>query len=137
MRIITLCYLFALGLLLGMAIPACSGLKGAGKTTATSVVDCSLVAIGEHAKEIEAAIRDATNMDGSIDWTKARDAVKRLGWDVGGCAMAAVIAKLLAPSTGARLAPSPDPDEVRSEWNLIRHEVLGGRSYRLASGQTL
>lgn len=135
MRIITLCYLFALGLLLGMAIPACSG--PIVKSSATSVVDCSLVAIGEHASELEAAIRDATNMDGSIDWTKARDAVKRLGWDVGGCAMAAVIAKLLAPSTGARLAPSPDPDEVRSEWNLIRHEVLGGRSYRLASGQTL
>jgi len=115
---------------------SCSSARQHARSTAGAAIDCALVAYEQHADDLEALVRDATNLDGSIDWTRIREAVKKLGWSAGGCALATVIAKLFATPAGARLAPAPDVSEVRAEWNLIRHEVLGGRSY-LVAGRVL
>lgn len=100
---------------------SCSGTQR--RATAGAVVDCTLVSIGDHAAEIEAAIR-------ARDWTHVRATVQRLGVDVGGCvlraAIAAVLKELHAESFTAR---GPSEDELREQWERIRADQLGGRRY--------
>jgi hypothetical protein len=109
---------------------SCAPLASHGKATASDLVDCSLVSIGDHDDAIETAIRDATDMNGSIDWATTRSLVKSLGWEVGGCAARRAIARLLGSSGGgAAVAPSPDPGKLHEGWERLRVEVLGGRRY--------
>jgi hypothetical protein len=96
------------------------------KAAAGELVDCTLVAVGSHADEIEAAIRDATNMDGEIDWQAPRAMVRQLGFDVGGCALRLAIERLLA-SPG--VAAGSGAASITAGWNMIRADDLGSRRY--------
>jgi hypothetical protein len=111
-----------------LAAWSCAPLRSAGREGAPIVVDCTLVAVGEHADALEAAIRDATNLDGSIDWTRIRAAVRELGWEVGGCALRAAIERILG-APGVQAMPHPHEGDLRAGWERVRVEVLGGRRY--------
>lgn len=115
-------------LLAAGAMWSCAPIRDHGKATASDVVDCSLVSIGEHADEVEAAIRDATNMDGSIDWASAKAVVKRLGLEVGGCALQRAIARLMSMQSIA--APTPSKGALAAGWEQMRVEVLEGRTFK-------
>lgn len=98
------------------------------KPTTTAVVDCTFVAISEPAAEIEAAIR-------ARDWDRVRALVAKAGWRAGGCALATVVDQLLEAPAGARVAPRPDPSELRAGWEAVQREQLGGWRYEVAPGR--
>jgi hypothetical protein len=105
---------------------ACAPLRPSSGTPTGELVDCTLVAVGDHADELEAAIRDATDMNGAIDWETPRALVRQLGADVGGCALRLAIERLLA-SPG--VAAGPGAASLTAGWERIRAEDLGGRRY--------
>jgi hypothetical protein len=105
---------------------SCAPLKPTTKDTAGEMVDCTLVAVGSHADELEAAIRDATNMDGEIDWQSPRAMVRELQVDVAGCALRLAIERLLASPGAVAVGGQGD---LRAGWERIRTEELGGRRY--------
>jgi hypothetical protein len=104
----------------------CASLRPSATATAGELVDCTLVSIGDHADELEAAIRDATDMRGAIDWETPRALVRELGADVGGCALRLAIERLLA-SPG--VAAGSGAASLTAGWHTIRTEDLGGRRY--------
>jgi hypothetical protein len=104
----------------------CASLRPTAKATAGELVDCALVAVGDHADELEAAIRDATDMRGDIDWTAPRALVRQLGGSVGGCALRLAIERLLASPGVAAIGGT---GSLRAGWEQVRVEDLGGRRY--------
>jgi hypothetical protein len=104
---------------------SCAPIRPSTKA-AGELVDCTLVAVGDHADEIEVAIRDATDMRGAIDWETPRALVRQLGADVGGCALRLAIERLLA-SPG--VAAGPGAASLTAGWDAIRTDDLGRRRY--------
>jgi hypothetical protein len=105
---------------------ACAPLRPSAKAAAGDLVDCTLVAVGDHADELEAAIRDATDMRGEIDWETSRALVRQLGTATGGCALRLAIERLLAAPGVAAIGGT---GSLRAGWEQVRAEDLGGRRY--------
>lgn len=102
---------------------SCSDAQRVGRAAPGAVVDCSIVSVGERAGELEEAVR-------ARDWGRVRAIVVEMGISAGGCSLAALIAELLAQPPGLQAG---DLGEARAEWDQIRHELLGGRRFRVGS----
>jgi len=131
--------------LLGAAvIPSASGCtKGAAIAAGKSVVDCTKGAAPELVTEfspvLEQLISRATGGDGHVDKASVLAGVKNFGVDVGGCVLATVVARALAPAPADPNAPKSSPliadaADLRSIFDSIRTTRLGGATFRTDAG---
>lgn len=136
-----LVWLATLGLLAtGAAAASCAGTGQAIRATATVVIDCAeAVAPSELAKAIplaEAALEFARQPDGTYDTAALLDVARSMSLATAGCALAEAVSRL-RPAVNMRYAISPAETPLDRAWSVVQVEQLGGRSFRIASGQVL
>ncbi len=83
-------------------------------------------------------LRYATGGDGKVDWASVKSATKGFGVDVGGCVLASVVARALAPKSADPNAPAAssleaNPDDLRAGFEELR-KSLGGKSFKTSTG---
>lgn len=112
-------------------LAGCPG-PGPGPVIADSVIDC----LGETRPRIDALIVELSPLVflSSPDWSAVYQRAKAAGKELGGCVIAEIVQKYLAPAPG-RMAPS-----TAESWRA--HEILetyrknevGGASFKTAAG---
>ncbi|HWU86215.1 MAG TPA: hypothetical protein VN253_03025 [Kofleriaceae bacterium] len=126
------------------AAAGCSSVRDASREVASDVVDCTTVHVHEHASQygalLEAALLAATQLDGSVDWAPIRTVAKSFAAETGGCVLAGVVQRALAPrpppaTVLPQVAPLvPNPASVRAGFDELRREQFNGRRFRTDLG---
>lgn len=145
--ILSVLFMLAAALVAGgiaAAAGGCGPVREQSSAVAGDVVDCTTVTAKKHAAEygalLEAALRAATSPDGRVDWAAIRAAAASFSAETGGCALAAVIQRLLAPpaptapAAFAQLPPPLDAAALRDGFAELERELWGGRKFRTELG---
>lgn len=128
------------------ALASCNTIKDHARDVAGDVVDCTISTVKEHSDQygplVEQMIRDAVSPDGTVDWPRVRAASNGLALETGGCVLAQVIARMLAPPADDPNAPQISalvaaPEPLRAGWEELRRERFGGKRFQLAGGGVL
>lgn len=125
-------------------LPACAGMPDAGAKIAGEIIDCTAgdrrAVVAQFEPVLEQLLINATSADGKeIDWTSIKAASKALATDLGGCALASAVGRLLNPPPPKPGAPASaalelDPAALRAGFNALRVEQFGGVAFHTASG---
>lgn len=155
MRYLVLAYLFALGLVLGFAVPGCNSIKDTSRDVAGDLVDCTAGQLGELAPHVIpfalSVLNAARRADGSVDWSALTGIVTESApgqrYEVGkplppgvaivACALAAAVARETSGPVKESLRPVAPAADPRAGFASFARERWGGRRFRVAPGAVL
>lgn len=118
----------------------CGAVKQEARAVAGDVVDCTTAnartLTEQFAPLVDSLLRHATGVDGKIDWAPVKDATKQFALDAGGCVVANVVARHLAP----RLADPTAPQVAGLELDQAAlaagfRELYPGKKFLTPSGE--
>lgn len=133
--------LFVLFVLCFMPGAACQDAKSIATSGGKALVDCTAKQIAptltEFGPVMERVVLDAVDPSGKVNWSPVKDVAKGFTKDIGGCLLADVVARLLAPKADAtQNAPlMVDRDSLLSGFAELRTSQFGGATYKTASGE--
>jgi hypothetical protein len=122
-------------LLLGVLTLGACKLPGPVPVVADATIDC----LGEHRPQIDELLTELTPLVflQSPDWSAVYQRAKQAGKDVGGCVIAELVQRYLAPAPGTgRTAPS-----IEASWpahdalERFRRDEAGGATFHTAYGE--
>lgn len=130
---------------IGLALlTSCGSMKNGAKNAAGALVDCLKPASQAHVKEylpvFDVLLARSVGLDGKIDREAVKATTKNILAETGGCVLATAFAKLLSTpqpkNDEAPLSEAQDIDraELLKEFNAIRAEHLGGKTFKTSEG---
>lgn len=119
---------------------ACGWLKSETRQTASDVVDCTSANARSLQRQfgpvVDELITSATNNDGSVDWSRIKQATVGFGVSTGLCVLAHSVQRALVPIQKLVNAPKssalePNPAALRAGFA----ELAGGRRFKTELGE--
>jgi hypothetical protein len=129
--------------LMTMAWAGCDTLKSAGNAGKQILVDCTkkevATVVDELGPVVEHLIVDTIDGEGSIDWDPIKESATKWTAEIGGCIVADVVSRALAPPPTDPKAPQISPLQVdhtklRQGFEAFRAERFGGIHFKTRSG---
>lgn len=122
----------------------CGWLKRESKAVAAAFADCTKgqakAAVDELAPLADAALSQAIDPDGKVQWGPIVDWSKRFTTNIGGCVLADAVARALAPPSDDPNAPKSSPlvvdrASLRDGFRALAVERFGGVTFKTANGE--
>lgn len=125
--------------ILVLLLASCGWLKSESRQTAKNLVDCTSAGVRTLNREfgpvVDQLLVDATNNDGSVDWSRVKHATRGFGVSTGLCVLAHAVQRALVPVQKMLDAPQASPLEADPMALRMGFESIAeGRTYRTELG---
>ncbi len=136
--------LFLITVLLTCSALNCDGAKESLKSAAHAVLDCTkgelAPAVRDLAPMAERIVLDAIDPNGAVNWSPVKDYAKGMLTDIGRCAIAEGVARVLRPPVDDPNAPKVgglaiDATAVRIGFAELKADVFGAVTFQTSAGR--